>query len=102
MSHLTTHILDATAGTPAAGVAVTLTDTRGDVVATGVTDADGRLGLGPDELAPGDYALRFATGPYFAAAGVASFYPYVTVAFTVYSGYIYIQRAAQLLRPAKS
>jgi CDP-diacylglycerol---glycerol-3-phosphate 3-phosphatidyltransferase len=27
---------------------------------------------------------------------------WVTVAFTVYSGYIYIQRAAQLLKPAKS
>lgn len=83
MSHLTTHILDATAGTPATGVTVALTDAAGAAIATGTTDQDGRLALGPDQLAPGDYALRFDTGPYFAAAGTPAFYPSVTVAFTV-------------------
>ncbi len=83
MSHLTTHILDATAGSPAVGVAVALVTTSGDELATGVTDADGRLGLGPDALAPGDYALVFTTSAYFAAQGVDAFYPSVTVAFTV-------------------
>lgn len=82
-SHLTTHILDATSGTPATGVSVTLTDAAGAEVARGLTDDDGRLGLGPDVLAPGDYALTFATGPYFSARGVEAFYPTVTVAFTV-------------------
>ncbi|MGB4778624.1 hydroxyisourate hydrolase [Microbacterium sp.] len=83
MAHLTTHILDATAGTPAAGVSVTLTDAAGAVVATGDTDDDGRLALGPDVLPAGDYALRFATGTYFAGRSVATFYPRVEIAFTV-------------------
>ena len=81
-THLTTHILDATSGGPAVGVAVTLTDAAGAQWG-GVTDDDGRLGLGPDVLAPGDYALVFATGFYFAARGLDAFYPSVTVTFTV-------------------
>ncbi|WP_434811489.1 hydroxyisourate hydrolase [Microbacterium sp. bgisy189] len=83
MSHLTTHILDATAGVPATGVAVTLVGPDGAALASGQTDADGRLALGPDALEPGDYTLTFATGPYFVAQGVEAFYPSVTVAFTV-------------------
>lgn len=83
MAHLTTHILDATAGTPAVGVAVTLVDANGALVAAGDTDADGRLALGPDALPVGEYALRFATGAYFTARGVDAFYPRVEVAFTV-------------------
>ncbi|ALJ22200.1 hydroxyisourate hydrolase [Microbacterium sp. No. 7] len=83
MAHLTTHILDATGGTPAVGVAVTLLDADGAVVATGDTDADGRLGLGPDVLPAGEYTLRFAVGPYFAARAVDAFYPRVEIAFAV-------------------
>ncbi|MCX6503207.1 MAG: hydroxyisourate hydrolase [Microbacterium sp.] len=87
MSHLTTHILDATAGAPAPNVAVTLhrhrEDGTLDAVADGFTDADGRLALGPDELEPGMYAITFATGAYFADRGVETFYPLVTVTFTV-------------------
>lgn len=83
MSHLTTHVLDAASGLPAAGVAVELADPRGLPVDDAVTDADGRAGLGPEELPPGDYTLAFRTGAYFATRGVESFYPVVTVAFTV-------------------
>lgn len=83
MSHLTTHILDATTGTPASGVEVTLHDGAGAVIASGRTDEGGRLALGPDTLEPGTHTLTFATGDYFAARGVATFYPSVTVAFTV-------------------
>ena len=75
---LSTHVLDATTGRPAAGVRVEL---RGG--ATGVTDADGRLALVPGELPAGEHELTFDTGAYFAAAGVETFYPRVTVAFTV-------------------
>lgn len=81
--HVTTHILDATAGAPAAGVAIVLADAEGTEVARGTTDADGRLGLGPAALAPGEYALTFATGAYFAGREVATFYPSVTIRFTV-------------------
>lgn len=83
MTHLTTHILDATVGAPASGVAVTLVRRGGELVDDGLTDADGRLALGPDALAPGDYTLAFETGAYFDARGVATFYPSVSIAFTV-------------------
>jgi hydroxyisourate hydrolase len=58
-------------------------DGAGSVIASGRTDEDGRLALGPDTLEPGTHTLTFATGDYFAARGVATFYPSVTVAFTV-------------------
>ncbi|OII14899.1 hydroxyisourate hydrolase [Curtobacterium sp. MCBA15_008] len=80
---MTTHVLDATSGVPAAGVALVLSTVDGDVVATGATDDDGRASLGPDVLGRGDHVLRFETGAYFAAAGVPTFHPFVTVAFSV-------------------
>ncbi len=83
MSHLTTHILDSTTGVPATGVAVTLTGPDGATIASGGTDDDGRLALGPEVLAPGIHTLSFETGPYFVTRGVEAFYPSVTVTFTV-------------------
>jgi len=83
MTHLTTHILDATAGTPAPGVSVALARLGGETIAEAATDADGRLALGPDRLDDGDYTLTFGTGAYFGAKGTPSFHPVVTVAFTV-------------------
>ncbi len=79
---LSTHVLDASRGTPATGVAVRLTTTGGQELATAVTDADGRVrDLGA--LAAGDYRLAFATGEYFAASRQQGFYPEVVVTFTV-------------------
>lgn len=86
MSHLTTHVLDATAGAPAAHVAVSLgryVDGTLEEIDSGVTDADGRAALGPDALEPGMYGLTFGTGAYFADRGQPCFYPLVTVTFTV-------------------
>lgn len=92
MTHLTTHVLDAATGTPAGGVEVVLAaasgatvvaETAGAVIAHGVTDADGRLAIGPEHLAAGDYTLTFVTGSYFAARQVPTFYPYVAVTFSV-------------------
>ena len=90
MSAITTHILDTSAGRPAAGVAVILEQESAEagwhVIAKGLTDDDGRLRLmqETDELfMPGHYRLSFDTGVYFAHSGVESFYPQVTVAFTV-------------------
>jgi 5-hydroxyisourate hydrolase len=78
---LSTHVLDAALGRPAAGVAVRL-ERDGSVVASAVTDADGRVrALG--ELVAGVHRLTFDTGAYFAASGRDAFYPEVTVAFTV-------------------
>lgn len=85
-AHLTTHVLDASSGSPAVGVGLVLTDAAGAVVDSGFTDDDGRLALGPERLEPGDYALAFDTGAYFAMQGVPAFYPRVTVDFTVADG----------------
>ena len=85
---LSTHVLDATTGRPAAGVQVRLehaSDGGWTPAAHGQTDADGRLRLagggGGAEFEPGVYRITFATGPYFGARGTASFYPEVTITF---------------------
>lgn len=84
MSHVTTHVLDTTLGLPAEGIAVALGGPTGEIIATGVTDADGRVTeLGPDLLPAGDYQLEFATGAYFAAAGRDTFYPRITLSFVL-------------------
>lgn len=89
--HLTTHVLDARTGTPAAGVTMTLRTADGEVLATGATDADGRAGLGPDVLPRGDLELRFDTGAYHHGAGTSTFHPYVVVAFSVTgSGHLHV------------
>lgn len=78
---LSTHVLDAALGTPAAGVPVRL-ERDGAMLAEAVTDDDGRASdLGP--LAVGTHRLTFDTGAYFAATGTTGFYPEVTIAFTV-------------------
>jgi 5-hydroxyisourate hydrolase len=84
MSQVTTHVLDAGLGVPAAGIPVALGGPDGSIIAVGETDADGRISaLGPDILPAGDYRLEFQTGPYFTASGRSTFYPRVTVEFIV-------------------
>lgn len=88
MSPITTHVLDTARGRPAAGIRVSL-ERRGAgdgwaSLAAGVTNVDGRImDLLPDAplLDPGTYRLTFETGAYFAAQGVAGFYPVVPVVF---------------------
>lgn len=82
MAHLSTHVLDAAVGTPAAGVAVTLLGPDDATVATAVTDADGRISFG-GELAAGVHRIRFDTAGYFAGRGVATFYPEVVISFEI-------------------
>ena len=81
---ISTHVLDATLGTPAAGVSVTLSRLAGSWldVESGVTDADGRYRFLADTPA-GTYCLTFGTGAYFAARSVATFYPEVAVTFMI-------------------
>jgi len=84
MSHVTTHVLDAALGRPAADVPVALYDAQGTELATGVTDTDGRVPeLGPDALPAADYRLVFETAAYFSAAQRDTFYPRVTIDFTL-------------------
>ena len=86
-SRVTTHVLDAVTGRPAAGVAVLL-ELRGpdgwQALAEGRTDADGRVGrFGPDVLDVGTYRVTFGVGDYFAGQGRETFYPEVVVSFTL-------------------
>lgn len=90
VSHVTTHILDTMTGRPAVGVSVVL-EARDDEtwsrMATGLTDADGRVKvLGPESLQSGVYRLRFDTGSYFAGISQDTFFPEVSLTFTVDSG----------------
>ena len=85
---LSTHVLDTMRGTPAAGLAVTLSRREPDgdwkLVGEAITDAEGRVReLTEDELDPGEYRLEFATQPYFARSGLSAFYPEVTVVFSL-------------------
>ena len=68
-SHVTSHVLDATLGRPAAGVGIrleALQDGAWSTVATGTTDRDGRVSdLGPERLDAGVYRVAFDTGAYF-------------------------------------
>ncbi|MEU6797816.1 hydroxyisourate hydrolase [Nonomuraea wenchangensis] len=73
-----THVLDAVAGRPAAGVRVRLEDAGGRVLAEGSTDGDGRI-KGWDTAGAGVHRVVFDTGGYLAE----TFYPEVVIAFTV-------------------
>lgn len=78
---VSTHVLDATTGRPAAGVQVTLRAAAdGRTITERRTDGDGRVGDLADELAPGAYRLHFATEDYF---DVETFWPEVVVTFRV-------------------
>ena len=74
MGRLTTHVLDAAQGRPAAGVDVrlyALNDER-ELVATAVTNGDGRTDeplLDGDGMRTGTWELEFDIGSYFRAAG---------------------------------
>jgi 5-hydroxyisourate hydrolase len=80
---LSSHVLDAVTGTPAIGVAVTLTDSAGATLAEATTDDDGRIKSLGDGLQAGVYRLRFDTAAYFAAQAVAAFYPEIVIAFEI-------------------
>jgi len=71
MARLSTHVLDISRGTPAAGLAIELRRVGyGDAVAVTVTNADGRTDaplLEGDRIEPGLYDLVFHAGDYFRA-----------------------------------
>lgn len=82
---LSTHVLDTGRGCPATGVNVQLTDVAGHRT-TAITDQDGRASLADGPLRIGIYQLVFATAEYFAETGTPTFYPEVTVSFSVTDG----------------
>jgi hydroxyisourate hydrolase len=85
---LTTHVLDISIGSPAAGIAIALyaieASTR-TLLANATTNADGRTDAPLAEtLAPGRYELGFTVAAYFAARNAATFYDEITVRFQIH------------------
>lgn len=87
MTRITSHVLDTSAGRPAAGMAVRLERAGGAAVeplATSTTDGDGRIGDWlPGGVPAGGYRLVFETGAWFRAAGRESLYARVVIEFEV-------------------
>ena len=79
---VSTHVLDAVLGRPAAGIAVRLFAGE-DLLAEGVTDADGRCRLTEEATTAGPHRLVFATGPWFAGQERDTFWPEVVLSFAV-------------------
>ena len=78
---ISTHVLDATSGRPAEGVPVRLERRADDgwrPVASGQTDADGRLAHWLEDSQPGMHRLVFDTAAHL---GPSAFYPEVVVTF---------------------
>jgi 5-hydroxyisourate hydrolase len=84
MSRITTHVLDAVLGKPAAGIAIRLDKREGDawvLVGESETDADGRCRDLAPYAGPGTYRLTFETGGYLASMGRTSIYPEISIVF---------------------
>ena len=88
MSTLSTHVLDTSAGRPAAGISLLLEARAPDggwrALARGVTNDDGRVkDLLPagTRLEAGVYRLTFDTAGYWRAKGTRGFYPDVVISF---------------------
>jgi 5-hydroxyisourate hydrolase len=86
MSAITTHVLDAVLGKPAAGIAIRIekeTASGWTSLHASTTDLDGRCrDLCPDG-SEGAYRLTFAVGAYFEQFGRISIYPEITITFLV-------------------
>ena len=76
MARLSTHVLDTSRGTPAAGMRVELHRVNGarrEPIAEATTNADGRTDaplMSGDRLQAGVYELTFHAGEYFRSNGV--------------------------------
>lgn len=84
MSTVSTHVLDTSLGRPAEGIKVTL-ERGAEILATGITNADGRVPNFPDgaALREGVYMLRFLIVEYFARDRRATFYSEITINFRI-------------------
>jgi len=84
---LSTHVLDTTTGRPARGVRVRLETQRdAHVIATGKTDADGRIADLARDLEPGVYRIVFETREYAADA----FFTQVTLDVRLDEGHTHV------------
>ena len=84
MSGITTHVLDAVLGKPAAGIAVQLEKREGSswaAVGKSLTDADGRCRDLAADAVEGVYRLTFAASDYLNRKSRTSIYPEITITF---------------------
>ena len=79
---VSTHVLDSVLGRPAMGMAVRLFAGE-ELVAEGVSDADGRCRLAEGATAAGTHRLVFSTGSWFADQGRETCHPEVVLTFAV-------------------
>jgi 5-hydroxyisourate hydrolase len=80
---ISTHVLDATTGQPAAGLALALSRRAGDAwqdLGQRATDADGRVSDLAGKAEAGVYRIVFQTGAYL---GGDAFYPEIVVVFRI-------------------
>ncbi|MEU4192791.1 hydroxyisourate hydrolase [Kribbella sp. NPDC026611] len=82
MSSLSTHVLDTALGRPAEGVNVRLYQ-GAQQIADGTTDHDGRIAELAPTLEHGTYRLSFDVVAYAESTGQDTFFPEVSVTFTV-------------------
>ncbi|XP_053721810.1 5-hydroxyisourate hydrolase-like [Synchiropus splendidus] len=89
-SPLTTHVLNVSAGIPAADMALSLYGQDAstkvwNLITTGVTNSEGRCSelVTKEMFQPGMYKIRFETELYWESLGETSFYPYVEYVFAV-------------------
>jgi 5-hydroxyisourate hydrolase len=84
MSGITTHVLDAVFGKPAAAIAVRLEQQQDGawvVLSDSATDAGGRCHDLAVDASRGLYRLTFFTGDYLARHGRTSIYPEISITF---------------------
>ena len=92
MSRITSHVLDTSAGRPAAGLTVRLEQpgpgpSAAAPLASATTDADGRVrDWLPAGVPAGRYRLVFETGAWFHRLGRETLYPEVIIDFEVGDG----------------
>lgn len=84
MSEISTHVLDAVLGKPAAGIPLRLERREGAIwteLATRATDPDGRCRDLMQNAEPGIYRLTFIAAAYLERKGRASIYPEISITF---------------------
>ena len=80
MNTLSTHILDISTGKPAQGVTVHL-EREGEIMASGVTNVQGRIAAFVPSLPAGRYRLVAEIGAWFRETGRDTLYPCAQIDF---------------------
>lgn len=90
VSHVTTHVLDTSIGTPGKGICIRLKEKVENgfiTLAVGYTNDDGRIAnllAAGIRLTPGHYQMCFDTASYFDSLKTTGFYPKVDIDFEVF------------------